>query len=229
MTAQNFVLDPEFLSLITDTLVTVGSQKKPYLYFSKIQVLPHLNGAFTSTGQGLFGLECYKALMVQILARDIIEADSDVPEIYRELWQQHIDLCASRGDDLTDAKATVYHFGWVPSENRIVGLEYKVGNDFASTRIPDGCWLLPDTVSEITVRNPDDLLRITQKQKEIDDALPVEQRAGIGGDFHHLYLSREGVNIKHVFRAGDFDEVFREMEEAFSKPAEINGNQKHKG
>ena len=96
MTAQNFVLHPEFLSLITDTLVTVGSQKKPYLYISKIQVLPHLNGVFTSTGQGLFGLECYKALLVQVLARDIIEADPDVPEIYRELWQQHIDLCTER-------------------------------------------------------------------------------------------------------------------------------------
>jgi len=86
MTALNFVLHPEFLSLVTDTLLTVGPQKKPYSYSSKIQVLPHLNGLIAVTGQGLFGLECYKALMLNILARDIIEADPDVPKIYRELW-----------------------------------------------------------------------------------------------------------------------------------------------
>ncbi len=126
MTAQNFVLHPEFLSLITDTLVTVGSQKKPYLYISKIQVLPHLNGLITVTGQGQFGLECYKALMLQILARDIIEADPDVSKMYRKLWQQHIDLCTSHGDDMTDAKATVYHFGWVPSEGRVRGAVLRI-------------------------------------------------------------------------------------------------------
>ena len=211
MTALNFVLYPEHLSLVTDTLMTVGPQKKPYLYSSKIQVLLHLNGLITVTGQGQFGLECYKALMIQILARDIIEADPDVPKMYRELWQKHIDLCTSHGDDMTDAKATVYHFGWVPSEGRIVGLKYKVGNDFKSTRIPDGAWLHPNTV-DIVIEHPDDLIHITEKQKQIDDALPSEERAGIGGDFHQVQLTQEGISIRQVFRSSDFDEVFSDME-----------------
>jgi len=82
---------------------------------------------------------------------------------------------------MTNAKATVHHFGWVPSEGRIVGLEYKVENDFASKRIPDGAWLHPNTV-DIIIEHPDDLIHIIEKQKEIDDALPPEERAGIGGD-----------------------------------------------
>ncbi len=214
MTALNFVLMPESVTLVSDTLCTAGPQMKPYIYSSKIHTVPHLNGAFTMTGQGMFALDCLKALMVQIIARDIVEADPDVPDIYQQTWQKHLDLCRAEGTDMTGAKASVYHFGWVPSEDRVVGFEYKVENEFASERIPDGCWMHPDTVPDIVIRHPDDLVRITKKQKKIDDALPPEKRAGIGGDFHRLHLTKEGVSIQRVFRAPEFDKVFREMVEA---------------
>ena len=218
MTALNFVLHDEFLSLISDTLCTVGDQMRPCLYSSKVHAVPHLSGAFAMKGQGLFALDCLKALMTQIIARDVAEADPDVPGIYGDLWHRHLDLCSDQGTDMTGAKASVYHFGWVPSEGRIVGFEYKSEDGFTSTRVTNGCWLHPNTVSDITVRHPDDLIRITKKQKEIDDALPPEQRAGIGGDFHHLYLTKEVTSIQPVFRASDFDRVFEEMVE-FSEEA----------
>ena len=69
----------------------------------------------------------------------------------------------------------------------------------------------PNTVPNITVRHPDDLIRITKKQKKIDDEQPLAKRAGIGGDFHHLYLSKDGIGIERVFRSNDFDKVFQQM------------------
>ncbi len=211
MTALNFVLSPDYLSLVTDTLCTVGPENKPCFYSSKVHAVPHLHCAFTMTGQGLFALECLKALMVRIIARDVLEADEDIPELYKELWQEHLEKCETEGTDMSNAKATVYHFGWVRSKGRVIGFEYKAENGFASERIGDGCWMHPNTVPNITVRELADLVRITKKQKKIDDALPPEQRAGIGGDFHHLYLDKNGIGIERVFRSSDFDKVFNEM------------------
>ncbi len=217
MTALNFVLRRDFLSLISDTLCTIGPQNTPCFYTSKVHALPHLNGAFAMMGQGVFALNCLKALMTKIIARDVDEADPDIPELYRELWQRHVEVCSDQGLNMMGAKATVCHFGWVPSEGRVVGIEYKAENEFMSARIPDGCWLHPDTVPGITVRNLEDLVRITKKQKKIDDALPPEKRAGIGGDFHHLYLTKDGIGIERVYRSRDFDKVFREMVEFSEK------------
>ena len=211
MTALNFCLLPESLDLVTDTLCTAGAQNKPYIYNTKVHALPHLHGALAMKGQGLFALECLKVLNSQIIARDVVEADPDIPKIYRETWQRHLDFCKSRGEDMEDAKASIYHFGWVPSEGRVVGFEYRAVKGFASERVTDGCWLHPSTVTGIVIRHPDDLVRITKKQKKIDDALPPEKRAGIGGDFHRLFLTKDNISIQRVFRSGDFDKVFQEM------------------
>jgi hypothetical protein len=213
MTALNYVLDSEFLWLVTDTLCTATPKNRPYIYSTKVHAIPHLSGILAMTGQGLFALECLKALMVRLIARDVMDADPDVPEIYRELWEKHLQLISKERTHATNVKTTIYHFGWVQSENRIVGLEYKAENNFVSERIPDGCWMHPNTVPDITVRQPHDLIRITMKQKTIDDALPSENRAGIGEDFHFVALTKDRITIQRVFRSDDFDKVYNEMVE----------------
>lgn len=211
MTAFNFILRPEFVTIVADTLNCFGPENRPYIYNSKLHVVPHLHAAVGGKGQGLFLLECHKALMVRIIARDIVDADSDVPDVYQQLWLEHQELCKREGHEMTNAKATMYHFGWVPSKNRVVGFEYKSGDDFASERLPDGCWLHPYRDPKIIVREPEDLVRVTLKQKEIDDRKPPEKRAGIGGDLHLLHLTKEGMAVQIRHRASDYETLFEQM------------------
>lgn len=213
MTAFNFLLQPDFITIVSDTLNCVGPQNRPYLYNSKLHVVPHLHAIVGGTGQGLFHLECHKALMMRLIVRDIVDADPDVPELFRELWQNHCELCSRNGEDISKAKATMYHFGWVETEKRMVAFEYKSGSNFRSERIADGCWLHPNTVTEIIVRQPVDLVQITLKQKEIDDALPTEKRAGIGGDIHLIQMTKDAIVVQPAHRCSDFDDVYRQMVE----------------
>lgn len=172
--------------------------------------MPHLSGVFAMKGQALFGLECLKTLMSRIVARDVVDADSDVPQLYHDLWEQHLRRCEGQGTDMQNARATIYHFGWVQAESRIVGFGYSAADGFVSQRISDGAWLHPNTV-DIKIQHPDDFLKITKKQKRIDDELPPGERAGIGGDFHQVYLTKQGTELRKVYRCPDFDEVYRQM------------------
>ena len=212
MTALNFVLLPENLTLVTDTLCTAGPTRAPYIYSSKIHVAPHLHGALAMKGDGMFALKCYIALLTRLIAKDMIDVDKDIAPIYRQVWEEHCDVCRASGVGEAALHATIYHFGWCQGEGRMVAFEYSTANDFRSERIKDGAWLHPNTVADIVVTHPDDLLRITRRQKKIDDALPQEKRAGIGGDFHRLFISSDGIGIQRVYRSSDFDKIYKQME-----------------
>jgi hypothetical protein len=211
VTALNFVLGPDSLDLVTDTLCTSGAGKNPFIYTSKAFAVPHLHAAFAATGEAGASANCLQALLIGSIARDISEADPDVPHLYKEAWQQRVLGLRSNGVDTTNLHTTIYHFGWVEADRRIVGYRYKAEDNFVSTRIEDGLFTHPAIQNAVVRNRPGDLFGLIKLQKTLDDRRPREKRAGIGGDFHHLHLTEQGVTIRRVFRSGDFDRLFEEM------------------
>ena len=192
MTAFNFLISPDMATVVTDTLNTVGPEQRPYLFSTKVHVLTHLHAVMGGKGRGLFLEECYRKISLGFIARDVADVDNMVSEVYRRLWVEQ--LANEEGDDEPNPlppSATVYHIGWVESERRMVGFEYSSADNFESHRIEDGAWLHPNTV-DIMIRDPSDFVKITIKQKEIDDKLPAGKRAGIGGDIYMYHPCLSG-------------------------------------
>lgn len=50
MTALNFILDPKYVIITTDTLISRSEDKQPSNYASKIFPLPHIKGVLCGTG-----------------------------------------------------------------------------------------------------------------------------------------------------------------------------------
>lgn len=212
MTAFNFVLHRDFATIVTDSLNTAVPEQRPYQFSSKVHVLANLHAVMGGRGRGLFLDECYRQLSLGLIARDVADADNLVPELYRRLWAEQ--LAKEEGDDEPSPlppSATVCHIGWVEKERRIVGFEYSSADNFESDRIKDGAWLHPGTV-DILITDPSDLVKITIMQKEIDDKLPVGERAGIGGDIYLYQLTHEGIVAQKAHRFEDYDQQFSEME-----------------
>lgn len=227
MTAFNFVVCPDMATLVTDTLNTTGPEQRPYLFSTKVHVLSHLHAIMGGRGRGLFLEECYRQISIGLIARDVADLDKMIPDIYRKLWNEQ--LSREQEDDEPNAlppSATVCHIGWVESEKRVVGFEYKSTDGFESHRIEDGAWLHPNTV-DILIQDPKDLVEITMRQKIIDDLVPTGKRAGIGGDIYLYHITSESIIVQKAHRFDDYEQQYSameayalELEKKLSKPTD---------
>ncbi len=209
VTALVFVLDRESVVLGMDSLAIRATDKTPSLYASKILPVPHLGAVVCGTGSQRLPLDWFVHIETRILGRDIDYVNSVAPGELRGLW--------TRLDE--PGTATIYHFGYSPAEDAYVGYAFRSESDFAAERIQYGIGIKPpsgeliavaaDSLAELGVH--DAIISLIVKARSVDDALPLEERVGIGGEVHLLTLTG-GRQFGWATRPwADFDAVFGEM------------------
>ena len=223
MTALNFVLTPDAVHLVMDTLAMSGDQSGPKGFLSKIYPMPHLDGVVCGTGfQQPITEWCY-TVQSSMLVADMVELDQYAPECLPAIFERH-----RQDTDIPGLTVTLYHFGYSSALERFVGYAYRSENDFASEMFPAEVIAVKPGIPSIpeikTV--PDDLVAVVELQKEHDDSRPVDERVWIGGDIHYFWMeknpeSEDGRPIHMILhrchRFPDYDDMLIEMRENLAR------------
>lgn len=209
MTAFVFVLEPESVVIGMDTLAVRAEDKEAHMYASKILPLPHLGGVVCGTGSQRMPLEWYLELQTCVLARDFDYVNDIAPGQLRELW--------ARLDE--PGTSTIYHFGYSPPEDSYVGFAFRSTRDFVPERLDYGLGFRPvhDELVQIAPSLFEELgiydavMRLIETARRLDDALPMSERVGVGGEVHILTLAA-GRQFGWATRPwSDFESTFLEM------------------
>jgi hypothetical protein len=130
------------------------------------------------------------------LVDDILHLDHDAPERLRNLKRQ------MKGDFPLTASVTVYHFGFPVNSGPACGFAYRSENDFHSESLTLGVWFVkPKANVPADAVIPNDLLKIMESQRAIQQELPQEGRAWIGGDILVCQMVRDRIA---TYRMGSF-------------------------
>jgi hypothetical protein len=218
MTGLVFVLQRDGVMVGMDSLACYPSDKSPFKYCSKILSLPHLSAAICPTGTLQLGLDWYVDVQSNILARDLDFVNGIAPERLREIYAR---LPEPPGT------STVYHFGYSPKEDAFVGVAFRSTNNFVAEVIPYGVGIKPafDHLVSIAADEvnalgyADGIVSMLHHLRLADDALPMVDRVGIGGEVHLLTLTASRQTLHVVDRWPDFDDQFRQMMHALGTPS----------
>jgi hypothetical protein len=206
------VLQPDYVLVGMDTLAATPGDKSPHNYCSKIMTLPHLAAVMCPTGILELGLDWYVNIQANVLARDIDYVNEIAPDRLREISAGLPGFTTS----------TIYHFGFSPRANSLVGTAFRSANSFSPEVLEYGLGIKP-AFEEVLAVATDDLdelgysdgiVKLLHRLRVADDARPVEERVGIGGQVHLLTLTPSRQVICVADQWPDFDEQFDSMLEA---------------
>ncbi|MCZ4348039.1 hypothetical protein [Devosia neptuniae] len=177
MTVLNFMFDEKNIFIVTDSTFSDPNDKMPMGYCSKAFCLPHLDGIVAGTGYASFIVTWSMHANTNFCVRDIPHLDVFAAEVLSEMYQQFSD---ERG---LSGSTTLYHFGYDRVERRMRVFVYRSSSNFQSEELAYGYAVKPPIdASSFEIRSfPDDYLPIIEAQKAADEALPVEERVGVGG------------------------------------------------
>jgi hypothetical protein len=209
VTGLVFVLQPEGVVLGMDSLAVRAEDKSPIKYSSKFMGLPHLKAAICGTGSQRLPLEWYLDVQLNVLARDVDFINDIAPERLRDIWAR----LAEPGT------ATIYQFGFSPSEDAFVGTAFRSTSDFVAERLAYGIGIKPASEDLIPVAPGlleelgyvSGIAELLARLRIADDALPLAERVGIGGEIHLLVLNDSGQYTHIADRWPDFNRQFDHM------------------
>lgn len=141
----------------------------------------------------------------RMVVRDIAQLDRCAPTALREL--------AASLDLATLGTATVYHFGYSPDSAQFKGYAYRSTNTFTSEPLPYGLIFKPPVQVEQSAGEEinEFFARVAKQQRAEDDALPLEQKVGIGGDVLLLALTPTRMSIERCYRFDDYKAQYEDM------------------
>lgn len=207
MTIMNFILQEDLVGIVTDSVVSHPTDMGPMLFTTKVYPVPHWKGLICGTGIMNVVTEWAFVAMTSILARDIVHLDEYAPAALQGLFDR---VGAELGATGT---VTLYHFGFNSDEDRFVGFAYRSTNNFASERLQYGIGLKPDPElsedEDVNITSfPDDLVSLARLQKAKDEAKPVEDRVGIGGELFSYLMQPDGQGniFQSISRCGAFED-----------------------
>jgi hypothetical protein len=205
-TSLNFMLDKAVVFITMDTLGTSPVTKKPRMYSTKFYVLQHLYGVMCGTGDHQLVQDWFCRIQTSMIARDIPHLDLYTPQQLRNLAKQY---------DQASGTTTIYQFGFSLDEGIYKGFAYRSINDFVSEPLPYRIAIkpyVPVKEDEFEHGEIHDAFRdLTIRQKIADDALPVAERLGIGGEIHFAYLCDKSVQVGTLYRFADYDSNYAAM------------------
>ena len=177
------------------------------MFTSKIFPFPHLNGVMCGTGHGQFVLDWFVHMHSNLLAKDMIHANLYTPSQLRTL--------ATKYNLNKPNTATIYQFGYSKQEQTFKGFAYRSEKNFQSDELGLGDFGIKPIGDRSLAENinilPDDFIKLIEDARRIDDALPIDQRVGIGGEIHFLYMTSERMSLRNVHRFPDYDVMYQEM------------------
>jgi hypothetical protein len=215
MTGLVFVLAPEYVLVGMDSLALYGDDKTPFKYCTKLFGLPHLAALVCATGSLQLGLNWYLDIQSNIVAADI--------DYLNGVAATRLRMIAERLSE--PVSSTVYHFGFSPRAEAFTGIAFRSESGFAPENLAYGLGVKPPfqeafsaAVEDIALLGPEcGVARILQRLRAGDDALPVAERVGIGGQAHLMTLSGSR-QVTHVVDCWpDYEVQFHQMMRSLRK------------
>lgn len=209
MTALLYLLEQERVCLAMDTCsqnIDADGARTPGPFCSKVLLIPHLHAVVCGTGIRSLIYYWYAFLQQNAVARNVTELDNiakaKLPELANEcgVSEEHT--------------STIYHFGYWPEENRMIGFAYRSASGFASEELiyslgvkpPNGIDLEQAMTTLEAHGLPGGFIEVMKQQKARDDARPPKERVGIGGEIQFLAMSPNGYSLTTCHRFEDYEQ-----------------------
>lgn len=211
MSLLDFILEPEQITILADTLAISAENKTDFFFMTKIFPLPHLRGVLCGTGCVAFIFDWLYFIETGMRAQDFDFINNNCSPILIDLWKKY-----ESGPKMT---ATIYHFAFSPSANRMKGYAFRSTNKFVKDEIQDGFGYKPEGAQALNylreyAKAHDgkiDMVEIAKYQKQLDDELPLQERVGIGGVIHFCFLDDRFQTIWQCFKFDDYERLFKGM------------------
>ncbi|SCP99552.1 hypothetical protein [Anaerobium acetethylicum] len=210
MTALNFLLMEDMVSISMDTLSLSMENRMPYKFVSKFVHLPQMNCVICGTGNMLAIIHWIAYVQERMAANGIYQLNLLTSQRLKEFMKREVVNA--------ELSTTIYQFGLSELDNNFHGYAYRSTNNFESEEIAYGIGVKPP---EVFIENgtlnmeligfdgnhiEESFIRIMEKQKERDDMLP--EKVGIGGCVQLIILTRGGAITKTINVFDDFEEQY---------------------
>lgn len=195
MTALVYVIQPDQVCFVMDTLVVAHDDKLPLAFQRKFYVISKNNIVSAGTGLGNLINTWFLALNHLPEEIDIDELGPMIPELMDKLRP----FIAGFGL----ASATLYHFGYSRAQAKYVGLASRSERGWIPEAIPENAIGYKPVVPLPPcddMRFPDSLVKVIQTQKQADSLLPVAEKVGIGGEIEFVHMQAGEIRVANVHR-----------------------------
>ena len=186
-----------------DTLVVDPEEKAPFLFCTKMFLLPHFEGVMCGTGAFPVVMDWFARIQSQVLVRDIPHLDEFAPNLLRSISQKQL-LSA-------DVTATIYHFGYSRSEKQYRAFAYRSTSNFESEALPHGLGIKPQIHPEPFTQLPEGFIHLVHRQREQDRNAPLAEQVGIGGEIHFLVMTPGLYQLSICHRYENYQEQYEHM------------------
>lgn len=214
MTLLMYGIDPTQIYIVMDTLAA-RPDGSPLIFQTKMMAFPHIEVVVAATGSANLASQWFALVRERIPSRDIDTLDARTPQALRELLE---DL---GGDEALRSTATIYHFGWSPTEDRYVGYAYRSTNDFESERLADGFGVKP--VTEVdgervldfeTPTTVEEIFELAKVRHGLHDGIegPFDVPIRIGGDIIATFMNARVITMQKLGTLDGFEDHWQEIE-----------------
>ena len=204
MTAVNWILQPDQIMVLTDTL-SWNARHGPLCYFGKVWSLLHLRGLMFTTGDG--GLSgAWAVELNRCVGRDLDDVEAWAPDVIAELYEALPTRSART--------STVHHVGWSHRRGEFFCTAYRSTHGFEPHRLAPGVYSTPgfDDDGDIPTDKPVEfLLEVMKRQRLVDLDRPRHDRVGIGGEAILYHLTTSGLFTTVIHRFDDYDATYARM------------------
>jgi hypothetical protein len=177
MTVLNFFTSEKTVFIATDSSFSHADDKHPAGYITKAFLLPHLDGIIAGTGDPRFIADWLVRANTGFVVRNMIHLDQFTQQSLAEIYRYR-----SIGEGNLGT-TTIYQWGYDPEIGVMRSFAYRSKNGFISEELGFGSALKPGyDIGDYEIRDfPKDFIDVVERQKAVDEALPVDQRVGVGG------------------------------------------------
>jgi len=205
MTAILAIVSSDKVFLAMDTLVTNPGDGTPRSFASKMLPLPHLKSLVCGTGVHEYILQWFMTLQTTSLpGNDVRAVESLADELLGVGWR----LYAAQNAHLS---STIYHFGYDNAEGRFRAFMRKSDQNFATSELGYSFVSKPPVPPRDTYELPQTFIELMSEQRAIDAELPLQLRAGIGGELQVGLLELDSISITTCHRFADYEQQRSDM------------------
>jgi hypothetical protein len=209
MSSLIYITEETQVLIATDTLA-VSAAGEPVLFTTKAFPVPHLRMVIAGTGSAGFLDQWFLFINTRMLVRGIDHLNKFAPIRLPELW-----ACWWKQQNAKpNTTTTVYHFGCSENTGLVHSFAYRSESAFQPDPIGYGTGAKPDcTLTGLDIQrvmdDPSQIRKMMEEQRDVQWALPQEERLHIGGEIQFHYLTSDGYSVFTTDRFDDFEEHAR--------------------
>ncbi|MBL6080779.1 hypothetical protein JMJ56_22440 [Belnapia sp. T18] len=200
MTALNWVLQEDQVTVACDTLVSSATDMLPVRFISKVFPIHHARTLLAGTGSELALMRALSVVISGALCRHVVDVDRALTAVLPGVVQELPESITS----------TIYIFGWDEDQRQMRGHAYRSPNGFASELLRYGLGIKPQVDVSTGSIEPFEpfFIDIVMRQREEDEQKPLAKRVGIGGEIILFQMTEDELTAKTIHRFADYPHQF---------------------